>query len=146
MKSTVLLIDYTNLHVKCTQNLLFAKWAKPKLRFWRIFQTGACYMIPLQTRVAHTFTMLISVFWTNSANVQGVLQLFGEHFFKQLQPSLVKCFFTKLMSTSVYVTALHTFLTFTYIFNVMFPLIYATKEITCIKKIPLFSHIKHNIS
>jgi len=25
MKSTVLLIDYTNLHVKCTQNLLFAK-------------------------------------------------------------------------------------------------------------------------
>ena len=28
----------------------------------------------------------------------------------------------------------------------MFPLIYATKEITCIKKIPLFSHINHNIS
>jgi hypothetical protein len=72
MKSTVLLIDYTNLHVKCTHNLLFAKWAKLKLRFWRIFQTGACYMIPLQTRVAHnTLIMLISVFWTNSANIQG---------------------------------------------------------------------------
>jgi hypothetical protein len=41
-----------NAIVKCTQNLLFAKCVKPKLRFWRIFQTGTCYMIPLQTRVA----------------------------------------------------------------------------------------------
>jgi hypothetical protein len=50
--------------------IMFAKWAKPKLRFWRIFQMSTCYMIPLQTRVAHnTLIMLISVFWTNSANV-----------------------------------------------------------------------------
>jgi hypothetical protein len=54
----VLLIDYTNLHVKCTQNLLSTKWAKPKLRFWRIFQTGACYMIPLQTRQGSTLTVV----------------------------------------------------------------------------------------